>query len=146
MDTGVRYTFNGDVSLAYQVIGDGPVDIVMVGGWVSNLDLQWESPYVSKFLADLADGHRLIVTDRRGNGLSERFQAGHVSPIEKLTDDLVVVMDAAASERAVMVALHEGGLIGQLFAAAYPSRLLGLVLVESMPAVVRKPDLPWLPD
>jgi class 3 adenylate cyclase len=146
MYAAVQYAFNGDVSLAYQVIGDGPVDVLMVGGWVSNLDLQWDSPYVSKFLAGLAEGHRLIITDRRGNGLSERFQPSHISPIEKLTDDLIVVMDAAASERAVVLALHEGGLIGQLLAAAHPSRLLGLVLVESMAAVVRKPDLPWLPD
>jgi class 3 adenylate cyclase len=119
---------------------------VIIGGHASNLDLHWQSPYMTRFLAGLADGHRLIVTDRRGNGLSERYQPGHVSPIEALTDDLVLVMEAAGSERAVVLAFHEAGLIGQLFAAAQPSRLLGLVLVNSMAAVVRTPEMPWLRD
>lgn len=146
MDTGVRYAFNGDVSLAYQVIGDGPVDVLMVGGFVSNLDVYWESPYASRFLRGLADGHRLVLTDRRGIGLSERFQPGQVAPIETLTEDLLVVMAAAGSEEAVVIAFHEGGLIAQLFAAAHPRRLLGLVLVDAFPVGVRTPELPWLLD
>ena len=146
MDSGVCYAYNGDVSLAYQVVGDGPIDVVMVGGWVSNLDLQWQSPYASRFLAGLADGHRLIVTDRRGHGLSERYIPGHVSPIEALTEDLAVVMDAAESQQAVLLAFMEGGFIAQLFAAAQPGRLLGLVLVDGFAGIVRAPDMPWLLD
>lgn len=149
-DTGavaeVRYAFNGGVSLGYQVVGDGPTDVVVAMGWVSNLDLQWQSPRLARFLTGLGEGHRLILTDRRGIGVSERYEPARVSPIEALTDDLAVVMDAAGSRRAVLVGFQEAGLIAQLFAAAHPSRLLGLVLVDSFSAVRATPDTPWQPE
>jgi pimeloyl-ACP methyl ester carboxylesterase len=85
----VSYAFNGDIALAYQVVGGGPVDVVMLPGLLSHLDVQWESPRFADFLHGLADGHRLIVTDRRGLGLSERFGPDHVPPIEALVDDVL---------------------------------------------------------
>jgi class 3 adenylate cyclase/alpha-beta hydrolase superfamily lysophospholipase len=148
-DTGrvpeVRYAFNGDVSLGYQVVGDGPTDVVVLMGWASNLDLQWQSPRLARFLTDLAVGHRLVLMDRRGAGVSERYWPTRVSSIEELTDDLAVVMESAGSRQAVLIGFHEAGLIAQLFAAAHPSRLLGLVLVDSFATVRESPDTPWQP-
>ena len=95
-----RFAWNGQVSLAYQIFGDGAGDLVYLQGYCSNVDMNWESPYPSRFLRGLATHSRLIVTDRRGWGCSERFTPGHVPDIDTLTDDILAVMKAAGSERA----------------------------------------------
>jgi len=140
----VSYAFNGDTALAYQVVGDGPVDVVMLPGLFSHLDVQWEDPRFAEFLHGLAEGHRLIVTDRRGLGLSERFAPDHVPPIESLVDDVLAVLDAANSDKAVVIGFWESGFVAQLLAAAHPNRVLGLVLVDSFATAVNTAETPWL--
>ena len=141
-----NYAWNGDVSLAYQVMGEGPVDVLLVPGWFSNIDLQWESPYLARFLRRLSEQARLIITDRRGWGLSERFSPGDVPPLETLADDLGVVLDAAGSERAVVATADDTGLIAQFFAAAHPERVAGLILINSYVSYRATEETPWMPD
>src|SRR5262245_48527988 len=112
-----RYAWNGDVALAYQVLGDGPTDFLYLQGYVSQVDLSWDSPFLSRFLRGLAEHGRLIFTDRRGWGCSDRFSPSDVTDLDMLTEDLGVVMRAVDSDRGVMVASHECTLIASLFAA-----------------------------
>jgi class 3 adenylate cyclase/pimeloyl-ACP methyl ester carboxylesterase len=142
----VRYAWNGDFSLAYQVFGDGPVDLLYVPGYCSHLDLAWESPYLARFLRGLGARARVIATDRRGWGLSERFSPDSVPPMEILVDDLVMVMDAARSSRAVVFASWECGIIAMLLAAAHPDRVAALVLCDTFPALVANEDTPSMID
>lgn len=125
-----RYTKTSDgVYLAYQVTGGGSVDVVYEPGWASNVDLMWARPDIGRFLRHVATWARLIVFDRRGSGLSDRT-AG-IPSLETRTDDLRSVMDAAGSERAVIVGLWDGGNTAALFASSHPDRALGIVLVET---------------
>jgi len=124
-----RFAWNGDVALAYQVVGDGPIDIVYLQGYCSNVDMNWESPHLARFLRGLAALGRLIVMDRRGWGCSDRFSPTDVPPFETLTEDLQVVMDAAGSERAVVFSSWENTSLVMLFAASHPERCAALVLV-----------------
>ncbi|MDH4335257.1 MAG: adenylate/guanylate cyclase domain-containing protein [Chloroflexota bacterium] len=128
----VRYAWNGDVALAYEVFGAGPVDLVYLQGYTSHVDLNWESPYLARFLRGLGERARVIHTDRRGWGCSDRFSPGDVAPLEVQVDDLVAVMDAAGSERAVVFTSNDTCLAGALFATTYPERTAGLVLVDPM--------------
>ena len=125
-----RYAWNGDVSLAYQVVGTGPIDMLYLQGYASHVDLNWESPRLASFLRSLARSARLIVTDRRGWGCSDRFSPYDIAPLESLTDDLVAVMEAAGSERAVVFGTQECGIVASLFAASYPARTQGLILCD----------------
>ena len=127
-----RYAWNGDVALAFQVFGAGPVDLVYLQGYVSHVDLNWESQYLARFLRGLGERARVIHTDRRGWGCSDRFSPGDVAPLEVQVDDLVAVMDAAGSERAVIFTSMDTCPTGVLFAATYPERTAGLVLVDPM--------------
>src|SRR4051794_2904881 len=120
------YTKSGDVNIAYQVVGDGPLDLVLVPGFVSHLDLDWEEPGYSHFLMRLASFSRLIRFDKRGTGLSDR--PGGLPDLETRMDDVRAVMDAAGSERAALFGYSEGGPMACLFAATYPERTTGLVL------------------
>jgi len=128
----VRYAWNGDVALAFQVFGAGPVDLVYLQGYLSHVDLNWESPHLAKFLRGLGEKARVIHTDRRGWGCSDRFSPGDVAPLEVQVDDLVAVMDAAGSERAVIFTSNDTCPTGVLFAATYPERIAGLVLVDPL--------------
>ncbi len=128
----VRYAWNGDVALAFQVFGAGPVDLVYLQGYVSHVDLNWDSPHLARFLRGLGARARVIHTDRRGWGCSDRFSPGDVAPLEVQVDDLVAVMDAARSERAVIFTSSDTCPTGVLFAATYPERTAGLVLVDPM--------------
>jgi class 3 adenylate cyclase/pimeloyl-ACP methyl ester carboxylesterase len=136
-----RYARSGDVNVAYQVIGEGPVDIVYVDV-ISHLELAWESPAHAAFLNRLASSRRLITLDQRGTGMSDRF-AG-TPTLEMRMDDIRAVMDAAGSERAVVFGLGDAGPLCVLFAATYPERTSALVLINSSPRWVRSPELPWL--
>jgi class 3 adenylate cyclase/pimeloyl-ACP methyl ester carboxylesterase len=127
-----RYAWNGDVALAYQVVGEGPIDLLYYQGWASNIDLAWESPYLSRFLRGLSGQSRLILTDKRGWGCSERFSPNDVPPFEALTDDLLVVMDTIGSERAVLFATGECAGIAVLFAATYPQLVTALILCDPL--------------
>jgi hypothetical protein len=100
----VRYARSGAVNIAYQVIGDGPVDLLYIPGWISHLDLYWEEPTVSRFLRRLAAGFRLMLFDRRGTGLSDRVPDDELPTLEGRMDDARAVLDAEGSEQAVVLA------------------------------------------
>ena len=138
----VRYARSGDVNIAYQVVGDGPRDLVLVSGFVSHLQLDCEEPRMAYFLERLASFSRLIRFDKRGTGLSDR--PGGLPDLETRMDDVRAVMDAAGSERAALFGFSEGGPMSVLFAATYPSRTTALVLYGTY-AKRRDPDddYPW---
>jgi len=138
-----RYVRSGDVNLAYQVIGEGPPDLVLVPGWVSNVECFWEEPRVSRFLRRLAGIGRLILFDKRGTGLSDRVRLDALPALEQRMDDVRAVMDAVGSERATLVGYSEGGTMCALFAATYPDRAAGLVMIGSYARRDRAPDHPW---
>jgi pimeloyl-ACP methyl ester carboxylesterase/class 3 adenylate cyclase len=124
-----RYAKTADgVHIAYQVAGDGPVDLVFVMGWASNIEAMWEEPDLARFLARLASFGRLILFDKRGVGLSDRVPDGRLPDLETRMDDVRAVMDAAGSDRAVVFGVSEGGPMACLFAATYPDRTIALIL------------------
>jgi pimeloyl-ACP methyl ester carboxylesterase len=139
-----RYAWNGDVALAYQILGDGPTDLVYLQGWCSNIDLAWDSPHLASFLRGLATYARLIPTDRRGWGCSDRFSPSDVPPFEIMTDDLLTILDAVGSERPVIFASIENAAIAVLFAATYPERTGGLILCDPTVTYAATEDTPWL--
>jgi pimeloyl-ACP methyl ester carboxylesterase len=120
-------TFDG-IHVAYQVVGEGSVDLVFVMGWTSNIEAMWEEPALARFLSRLASFSRLILFDKRGVGLSDRVPEAHLPSLETRMDDVRAVMDAVGSERAVIFGVSEGGPMAMLFAATYPERTIALVL------------------
>src|ERR1700716_1235905 len=141
MFTGARYARSGDVNIAYQVVGDGPIDLVLVLGGVSHLAYVWELPAMAAFLNRLASFSRLILFDKRGCGMSDRV---HPLPsLEQRMDDVRAVMDAAGSSRAALLGISEGGVMSALFAATYPERAAGLIIDGSYPSALRRPGYPW---
>jgi len=138
-----RYAKSGDVSIAYQVVGEGPVDLVWIPSQAHHVELNWENPMVARFLHRLASIARVLVFDKRGTGMSDRL-AG-TETLEERMDDVRAVMDAVGSERSVISGLGDGGPLAVLFAATYPERTAGLVLIHTWPRLVRSPALPWLP-
>lgn len=140
-----RYAQNGDVNIAYQVVGDGPIDIVFVMGWVSHLEYFWEEPHFAAFLNRLASFSRLILFDKRGTGLSDRVPLSELPTLEQRMEDVHAVMDAVGSERAVLVGVSEGGPMCSLFAATYPERTAALVMIGTYAKRIRDDDYPWAP-
>jgi class 3 adenylate cyclase len=140
-----RYAWNGDVCLAYQVTAAGSLDLLYIQGYSSHVDLAWESQYLSRFLRGLAAHGRSILTDRRGWGCSDRFSAHDVQDIDTYVDDVGVVLDAAGSDRALVIASSECALLAALFAAAHPSRVAGLILIDAYPTYSWTDDTPWAP-
>ena len=135
-----KYARSGDVHIAYQVVGDGPHDLVLVPGWVSHLEYAWEEPCLERFLRRLASFSRLILLDRRGTGLSDRVS--ELPTLEERMDDVRAAMDAAGSERATLFGLSEGGPMCLTFAATYPARTSALVLYGTYARLLRAPDYP----
>ena len=124
-----RYAKTADgVHIAYQEIGTGPVDMVFVMGWVTNVEVMWEEPAFARFLERLSTFSRLILFDKRGVGLSDRVPDDRLPSLETRMDDVRAVMDAVGSERAVVFGVSEGGPMSMLFAATYPERTVALVL------------------
>jgi class 3 adenylate cyclase len=121
-----RFAKAGDLSIAYQVIGSGEVDVVLVPQWLSNIEQYWEHPAASYFLRRIASFSRLIIFDKRGTGLSDPVPS--TQTLEERMDDVLAVMDAVGSERAVMLGASEGGFMATLFAATYPERCVSLIL------------------
>jgi DNA-binding SARP family transcriptional activator/pimeloyl-ACP methyl ester carboxylesterase len=136
----VHYVSSGDVSIAYQVVGDGPLDLVLVHGWVCSFQPGWERPQIASFYRRLAEMGRLIPFDKRGTGLSDRV-AG-IAPLEERMDDVRAVMDAVGAERAVLLGISEGGPMVSLFAATYPERTAAVVLMGSFARRSWAPDYP----
>lgn len=140
-----HYVQNGDVNLAYQVVGDGPVDIVFVMGWISHLEYFWKHHLFASFLERLASFSRLILFDKRGTGLSDRVPNDRLPTLEQRMEDVHAVMDAVGSERAVLVGVSEGGPMCALFAATYPERTSGVVMFGTYAKRIRDDDYPWAP-
>jgi pimeloyl-ACP methyl ester carboxylesterase/DNA-binding CsgD family transcriptional regulator len=136
-----RYAKSGDVNIAYQVVGDGPVDLVLVPGFVSHVEAAWEEPRLAHFLSRLASFSRLIVFDKRGTGMSDPV----TSPpsMDERMDDIRAVMDAVGSERAAIFGASEGGSLSILFAHRHPERAQALVLYGSWARRLAAADYPW---
>jgi pimeloyl-ACP methyl ester carboxylesterase len=135
----VRYARSGDVQIAYQVLGEGDVDLVFVMGWLTNLETYWELPGYRRFMQRLAGFTRLILFDKRGMGLSDRTLAG---TLEERMDDVRAVMDAVGSERAVLLGVSEGAPLSMVFAATHPERTAGLIFVGGEVKEILEDDWP----
>jgi len=138
-----RYAKSGDINIAYQVLGDGPPDLVAVEV-ISHIELDWEDPSENRFLTRLAAISRLVRINQRGTGMSDRD--AFVPTLETRMDDIRAVLDAVGSERAALFGLGDASPLSVLFAATYPERTSGLILMNSSPRFVRSPNLPWLPS
>lgn len=140
----VSYARSGDVAIAYQVVGEGPPDIVFARGQTGDLLSTWEQPLLVRHVEGLAENGRVLMLDKRGSGLSDRLR--QVPSIETSMDDIRAVMDAARSERAIVHTGSSGTGMGVLFAATYPDRCSALILVDPRARGTRAPDYPWAPD
>jgi pimeloyl-ACP methyl ester carboxylesterase len=136
-----RYVRSGDASIAYQVVGEGPPDLLFVSGFVSHLELVWEEPTAVRFFEGLASFSRVIGFDKRGQGLSDR--TGVAPTLEQVADDALAVLDAAGSERAAVFAISEGGPAAMVLAATYPERVSQLILYATWARLVRGADYPF---
>jgi class 3 adenylate cyclase len=135
-----RYARNGDVNIAYQVRGDGPIDLLFVSAFISHVEHVWEDPGLARYLTRLSGFARLITLDRRGTGLSDDGPRG----VEHEIADLHAVLDAAGSERTAVLSYTAGGPLAAMFAARHPERVSALILYACMLRVTRDDDLPWL--
>lgn len=138
-----RYAHAGDVTIAYQVVGNGPDDLIYVPSWISNVEENWEEPTYARFLHRLASFSRLILFDKRGTGLSDRVSG--TPTLEQRMDDVQAVMDAAKTERATLFGSTEGAPMCALFAATYPERIRALIMYGAYAKRIRSPDYPWAP-
>lgn len=138
----ISFARSDDVRIAYQVVGDGSVDIVLVHGWVCPFQPGWENPKIAGFYRDLAALGRLILFDKRGTGLSDRVSVDRLPDLETRMDDVRAVLDAVGSERAVVLGISEGGAMSTLFAATHPKRTMALVLMGSFARRMWAPDYP----
>jgi len=136
-----RYATSGDARIAYQVVGEGPVDLLFVPSFLSNIELGWEHASIAAFSNRLARFSRLILFDRRGNGMSDGL-AGE-STLEEQVDDVRAVLDAAGAREAAILAINEGARLALLFAASHPESVRALVLAAPVPRLVRGPGYEW---
>ena len=137
----MQYAKSGDLFIAYQVTGEGPVDLIWSPGATSHLQLQWENPYFARFTERLSTFCRLIRFDKRGTGMSDRPTT--VATLEERTDDIRAILDSVGSESAHLFGVSEGGSMTMLFAATYPHRTRSLSLWGALPRWTRAPDYPW---
>ena len=135
-----KYARSGELHIAYQVVGDGPIDVVWVPGWFSHVEQSWEWHEVASFYERLASFSRLIVFDKRGTGLSDPVPVDQPATIEQRMDDVRAVMDAAGSERAALLGLSEGGPMSMVFAATHPDRTSALILTGTFARATWAPD------
>jgi class 3 adenylate cyclase len=131
------YARNGDAHIAYQVVGDGPLDVLFVSSFLSNIEMQWEHPAMSAFSQRISRFARLVLFDRRGNGMSDG--APGVTTLDEQVDDVRAVLEAAGSRRPAVLAINEGASLALLFAAAHPDSVRALVLAAPVPCMVRGP-------
>ena len=139
----VSYARSGLVNIAYQVVGSGPVDLVFVMGWVSHLEYFWNEPSFARFLDRLSGMARLILFDKRGTGLSDRVSEHELPTLEQRMDDVRAVMEAAGSDRAVLLGVSEGGPLCSLFAATHPGKTEALIMIGSYARRLRDEGYPW---
>jgi pimeloyl-ACP methyl ester carboxylesterase len=141
-----RYTRSGDYNIAYQVVGNGDLDLLYIPGYVSNVELAWEEPLLARFFERLASFSRLILFDKRGTGLSDRVPNDELPTLEERMQDVVAVLDAAGSNRAAVVGHSEGGNLAVLYAATHPERTIALVTLGIFASRVKTDSYPWGPD
>lgn len=141
MTPQTHYAKAGTLSIAYQVIGDGPIDLVVVPGWISNIEVFWEDAHVARFFERLSLFTRLILFDKRGTGLSDR--GTEAATLEERMDDVRAVLDAVGSSRAALLGYSEGGTMCVLFAATYPDRTAALITIGSYARRLEAPDYPY---
>ncbi|WP_378179110.1 alpha/beta fold hydrolase [Aquimarina sp. SS2-1] len=137
------YAKSGDVNIAYQVFGSGPVDLVYIPGWVSNIDLMWSCPELVNFFEELGKFARVILFDKRGTGLSDRVV--EFATLEERMEDITAVMDAAGSEKAILFGHSEGGSVSALFSATYPDRVISLIAFGIFAKRRYSEEYPWAP-
>jgi pimeloyl-ACP methyl ester carboxylesterase len=140
-----RYAKSGGLNIAYQVVGEGPLDLIYVPGWISNVELMWDEPAHAHVLDRLASFSRLILFDKRGTGLSDPVPLDGLPTLEERMDDVRAVLDAVDCEQAALFGFSEGGLMSVLFAATYPDRITALVLYGVFAKRIWSPDYPWAP-
>jgi DNA-binding SARP family transcriptional activator/class 3 adenylate cyclase len=143
--TTTRYAMNGDISLGYQVFGDGELELLLTTGWVLPMELAWDDPAYVRFLERLGSFARVLLWDKRGTGLSDRFAPGDLPTFDERVSDLLAVMDAAGFERPALFGLSEGALLSCLFAAKHPERTRSLALYGGWARTIVAPDYPWGP-
>jgi pimeloyl-ACP methyl ester carboxylesterase len=141
MPPETRYATSGTVNIAYQVVGEGPRDLIFVPGFVSNIEVAWEEPHFARFLERLASFSRLILFDKRGTGLSDRV--ADMPSLEVRMDDVRTVMDAVGSEHAAFFGISEGAPMCVLFAATYPERTEAVIMAGGYARRAWAPDHPW---
>jgi pimeloyl-ACP methyl ester carboxylesterase len=145
MPPQTQYAKSGSVNVAYQVVGDGSIDLVYVPGWVSHVEEMWEESANARFLNRLASFSRLILFDKRGTGMSDRVPVEGLPTLEERMDDVRAVMDAVGSERAALFGVSEGGNMSMLFAATYPERTTALSTFGVFAKRLWSADYPWAP-
>jgi class 3 adenylate cyclase len=138
-----RYARSGDVNIAYQVVGDGPIDLLWIPGFAQHVELSWEEPYRRAWLEALAAEYRLVVFDKRGTGLSDRVVGA--PPVEVRMDDCRAVLDAAGAQRAAILTAGESSDLALVFAATYPERVHAVVIWDGQFRGTWAPDYPWAP-
>jgi class 3 adenylate cyclase len=138
-----RYAKKDGVHIAYQVVGEAELDLLLVSNWFSHLEARWEMPGFAHYLRRLSAFSRLISFDKHGIGLSDPIPLDRLPPLEEWMDDVRVVLDAVGSERAAVMGANEGSLMAALFAATYPERVTALVLVNAASRPGWAPDYPW---
>src|SRR5262245_62755143 len=141
----VHYARSGEVNIAYQVVGDGPFDLVFVMGWISHLEYFWSEPSFARFLRRLASFSRVILFDKRGTGLSDRVPLEQLPTLEQRMDDVRAVMEAVGCDRAVLCGVSEGGPMCSLFSATYPEKTIALVMIGSYARRLKGEGYPWGP-
>jgi len=140
-----RYAKSGALNIAYQVVGEGPLDLIYVPGWISNVELMWDEPAHAHVLDRLASFSRLILFDKRGTGLSDPVPLDGLPTLEERMDDVRAVLDAVECEQVALFGFSEGGLMSVLFAATYPERITALALYGVFAKRIWSPDYPWAP-
>ena len=143
MSPQTRYARSGRFHIAYQVVGDGPLDVVFADHWFSNVDAQWEFPPLADLLTKVASFSRLIVFDKRGMGLSDPVSTDSLPTIEEWIDDLRAVLDAVGSDQPAFLSGIGASFMTLVFAATYPERTRSLVLVDPTARLVEADDYPW---
>jgi class 3 adenylate cyclase len=138
-----QFAWNGGNALAYQVLGEGASDLLYLQGWTSNVVLNWDHPTMSRFLRGLGRSRRLIMTDPRGDGCSERSSPNEIWPLEMMMEDLAVVLDAIGSERTALLTTNEMGNVACMFAATYPERTVAVILYDARANWLWSEETPW---
>ncbi|MFD0861574.1 alpha/beta fold hydrolase [Sungkyunkwania multivorans] len=139
----IQYTKSGDINIAYQVFGTGPIDLVYIPGWISNIDWMWACPELVDFFKELGKVARVVLFDKRGTGLSDRVV--ELSTLEERMEDIKAVMDAINSEKAILFGHSEGGSVSAMFSATYPNRVIALIAFGIFAKRRYSPEYPWAP-